>query len=207
MAQGRGLQKTWEGEVLPILEEIFYYLIDEEAGKAFLRLIRQEDRPDLIEAIRKSQGTKPVVTYCSPSFALTARGKYKNRITALYQGAAEKADALLQALKALQRKGDLFNEDLAGFQSRFNLWDILSFIKSIERLDDLKGVLGENTDYRAIPALEKAMILNPFRLPPGNETLLRALPRLSDIKAPLNEFIDHVFQNQCSEIKKRLRDG
>jgi hypothetical protein len=189
------------------LDKIIYYLVDEAAGKAFLRLIQLEEWSESIKTLRTNQGVRPDVTRGAPSFALTARGKYKNRITTLYRMAAQKSDSLLQAFKSLQKKGDLFNEELIRFQSRFNLMDILSFIKSIENLDDLKGVLGENTDYRAIPALEKTMVLKPFRLSLENAPIMMALPPLKEIQKSLDKLINQYFQKQCSEINKRLRDG
>jgi hypothetical protein len=202
------LLKAWEEDILPILESILFYLVDEAAGKTFLNLIQQEDWSVSLKVPGEGQGKSAVAAYGSPSFALTARGKYKNRIKALYRTATGKADSLVQAFKALQKKGNLFNEELVQFQARFNLLDILSFIKSIESLDDLKGVLGENTDCRAIPALEKTMVLKPFTLSIGKAAAgIRILPPLAEIEKPLDDLIDQSFQNHCSEIKKRLRDG
>ena len=66
------------------------------------------------------------------------------------------------AFRSCQKKVDLFNEDLTQFTSCYNLSDILSLIHSFENRDDLKGVLGENTDPRAIPLLEEKLILRPL---------------------------------------------
>jgi hypothetical protein len=207
IAQGDRLLKAWKEDIFPILERVLYYLVDEAAGKDFLRLIQQEGWTESLKATGKNQGKASAVVLGSPCFALTAKGRFKNLIKALFRTATEKSDSLIQAFKDLQKKGDLFNEELVRFQARFNLLDILSFIKSIETLDDLKGVLGENTDYRAIPALEKAMVLSPFTLSIGKATGIRTLPPLAEIEKPLDHLIDQSFQNQRSEIKKRLRDG
>jgi hypothetical protein len=127
-------------------------------------------------------------------------------ILSLYRQAEAKARFLIQAYNLLLKKVDLFNEALAGFQARFNLSDILSFIKTIENQNDLKGVLGDNTDLQTLPALEKAMIIKSLRFGREGEPLIRPLPTLTEIQKSFNDLINETFQNHCPEIKKRLKE-
>ena len=207
IAQMVGLQKKWQREVLPFLERISFFLMDREAIRYFVGLIHQEACLQSLLAGTVKREDPSSVVFCSPAFAFTARGKYANLIFSLYREAEAKAGPLLQGLKGLLKRADLFNEELAAFQARFNWSDILAFIKNIENRNDLKGVLGENTDPRALPALEKTMVIKPLSFTRPGEHRLRALPPLKEIQKSLNYIINQTFQNHCPEIKKRLKAG
>jgi hypothetical protein len=198
------LKKAWEQEVLPILTSIYLLFVREEEGRAFLDLIK---RKDLIESIKhnlKDQGINFSPRSCPLPFTLTARGKYKKLIITLYQLASANGDALGSEFQTLQKKISLFNEELTNFTSSYNLSDILSLIHSFENRDDLKGVLGENTDPRAIPLLEEKLMLRPLELGHEGEAVFRPLPSLKEIQKPLELLIDLTFQVHCPEIKKML---
>jgi hypothetical protein len=198
------LEKAWEREVLSILTGIYLLFIREEEGRAFLDLIKRADLIELIEKGLKEQGVSSSPLSCPLPFSLTAKGKYKKLIITLYQLARTNGDALWQEFQGLQKKVILFNEELSNFTSCYNLSDILSLIHSFENRDDLKGVLGENTDPRAVPLLEEKLMLRPLEFGHGGEDYLRPLPPIKEIQKPLKLLIDLTFQGHCPEIKKRL---
>jgi len=202
MAQRKGLQKAWEQEVLPFLIRIYQLLMQEEGGRSFLNLIQRGNLLASINQAIKDPGRTPAPRACAVPLALTVKKKYKNLIITLYRMAVAKGDELGEAFNALQKKIDLFNEDLAQFKSSYSLFDILSLMKSIENTDDLKGVLGENTDLRAIPLLEEKLILKSIDLSKEEGVNLRPLPPLSEIQGPLEGLINQTFQEHCSDIKK-----
>lgn len=201
------LKKTWTQEVGPLLIWIYEALMEGETGRAFLALIDQREILETVKPVREDREPHPIVTHCTPPFAITTRGKYKNRIGAVYLRAVEKREALSTELRILQKKADLFNEELAKFQSCYNLLDILSFVKSIDSHDELKGVLGNNTHPFAIPDLEKKMILKPLDLSQEGGDVLPVLPPWAEIRGPLERIIDQAYQRYCPEIKKRVREG
>jgi hypothetical protein len=203
--QGEQLKKTWDREVLPILTNIFQLFVREEEGRTFLNLIK---RGDLLTSIRQSlrgEGINPSLLSCSLPFAVTIKGRYKKLIFTLYQKAKAKEDELCQEFIVMQKKVILFNEDVEKFNSCYNLSDILSLIKSFENKSDLKGVLGENTDPRAVPMLEEKLILKPLDLSGGGAAAIQTLPPLKDILGPLKQLILQTFNCHFSEIKKTIR--
>jgi hypothetical protein len=206
MVQISQLLKIWEKEVLSFLEGILYYLVDKESGKAFLRLIRQEAWRESSGALKESSPSKSIAALCLPAFALTTRGKYINLILSLYRKAEDQAGPLIQAFKALLTRVKMYNEELSEFQGRFNLLDILSFVKAMNNLDNLKGVLGDNSDPRAIPALEKTMVLKPIKLEEEVAFLIGPMPPLIEVQKPLRRLVGQAFQNHSAEIKKRLQE-
>ncbi|MCJ7832867.1 MAG: hypothetical protein MUQ20_00585 [Deltaproteobacteria bacterium] len=203
--QGEQLKKTWDREVLPVLTNIFQLFVREEEGRAFLDLIK---RGDLLISIRQSlrgEGINLSRLSCSLPFALTVKGKYKNLIINLYRKAKAKEDELGTEFNALGKKVRLFNEDVEKFNSCYHLSDILSLINSFENKSDLKGVLGENTDPRAIPMLEEKLILKPLDLSGEGAAVIQTLPPLKEILGPLKQLILQTFDHHCSEIKKTIR--
>lgn len=202
--QERMLEKAWEQKVLSILTGIYLLFIREEEGRAFLDLVKRQDLIESIEQGLKEQGIKFSPLSCPLPFTLTAKGKYKKLIITLYQLARTNGDALWEEFQSLRKKVSLYNEELTHFTSCYNLSDILSLIHSFENRDDLKGVLGENTDPRAVPLLEEKLMLRPLALGHDGESLLRPLPATKEIQKPLKLLIDLTFQGHCPEIKKML---
>jgi hypothetical protein len=201
------LSKAWVQEVLPYLARIFYYLVDQEAGKQFLAIIHQEEWLERLIAMQDNPAVHKVAATCSPGFALTAKGKLNKSVLALYQKAEQQSGPLIETWQTLIKKGRLFNEELADFQGRYNLLDILSFVRIIESTDDLKGVMGENTDPRAVPALEEAMVIHPVDFSRESHPLIHPLPALAKIKKPIAQLLSITFQDHCSEIEDRLKKG
>ncbi len=201
--QKRLLEKKWEETILSNLTEI-YRLLNPEEGLAFLDLIKRIDLLDSIKRNLRVQEIHPFMPSCSLPFALTVKGKYKGLVFSLYRTASTKDGEIRKEFHELEKKVNLFNEDLAKFTSCYHLSDILSLIHSFENRDDLKGVLGENTDPRAIHLLEEKMMLKPFDLCPAGPVFPRPLPPMKEIQTPLKLLIDLAFHACSSEIKKML---
>lgn len=204
LLERKKLEEVWTRTVLPHLIRIGRTLVGEGESRAFLHLIQREDLLPLIPMELKGPGDDLSPAECAVPFALTAKGKFKKLIFSLYQSAITNEHSLWEAFRAHQKKVGLFNEDLARFNSCYNLSDTLSLIHSFENRDDLKGVLGENSDPRAIPLLEEKLILRP--IDPGRErgVFLQPLPPLKEIQNRLKLVLDLAFQTHCSEIKKKL---
>jgi hypothetical protein len=202
--QGKKLEEVWGRTVLPNLAKICQALAGEEERQSFLEMIQRGDLKPSIRQELKSPDVGPSPVSCALPFYMRVKGKYKKLIFSLYQLAKTHGDELWNEFRSWQKKVSLYNEDLAKFTSCYNLSDILSLIHSFENRDDLKGVLGENTDPRTVPLLEEKLILRPMDLGRERETLLRPLPPLKDIKNSLKLLLDLAFQAHGSEIKKML---
>jgi hypothetical protein len=205
LRQRKELEEVWVRRVLSNLIKICQTLVGEAESRAFLKLIQREDLLPRAQESLKDPGGDPFPAECAVPFALTAKGKFKKLICALYQSAKVNGDNLWDTFRSHQKKVDLFNEDLTQFISCYNLTDILSLIHSFENRDDLKGVLGENSDPRAIPLLEEKLILRPIDPGRGEGALIRPLPPLKDIQNPLKLLMDLAFQSHCSEIKQKIQ--
>ena len=94
---------------------------------------------------------------------------------------------------------------MAKFSLAYSLQEILAFIKAIEGSSELKGVLGENTDPRAVPELEKKLMLKS--LDPSGLGLaeIKPLPELSQIREPLRSLVKQAFRRNGEQIKSCLR--
>jgi hypothetical protein len=206
LGQRTEILKNWTERVQPLLLIIYRLLIGEEEGRTFLSLINREDlllpfrKPDI-----NREGMRTPLT-CPPSLAFTAGSKYRKWILALYQTAFNEAEALQERIRILQKKTELFNEDLKAFNTCFNLSEILSLTNVLEERDDLKCVLGENRDPQAIPLLEEKLAIKPLDLNAAGSPVPPPLPAVKDIKKPLSLLIDLTFRKYCSEIKKTMQE-
>jgi hypothetical protein len=204
LSRSRKLVRSWEKEVLPLLIQIGSLLMSETAVRAFLKIIKREDLLPLLKKETAECKPNQEVLSCSPSFALTARGKYRNLIFATYALARQRMKKLAEEIEGLEKQAVLFNEDLAKFNTSFCLSDILSFIKALDGVDGLKGVLGENIDPRAVPLLEEKLLLRPLQLSREGLPSRLVLPPLKEIKGPLGKCLDQAYSEHCPEIKERI---
>jgi hypothetical protein len=202
--QEKKLQEVWSRTVRPNLVRICQSLIGKDETRAFLKLIQRGDLQNIIQQELKAPAEVSSPVECNLPFALTAKGKYKKMIYSLYQSARAQGDELWNEFQSWQKKVDLYNEDLDKFTTCYNLSDILSLIHSLENRDDLKGILGENTDPRTVPLLEEKLILRPINPSQEGEALLRPLPPLKEIQKPLDLLLGLTFQAYCSDIKKKF---
>jgi len=205
IGQRREIIEGWAERVQPLLRDIVRLLQGEEEGRSFLVLIKREDLLLLFRTPGNTRERPQTPPACTPSFALTARGKYRKWILALYQAAFSEAEALKARIQTLQKKTDLFNEDLKTFNASFNLAEVLSLTNILEGRDDLKCILGENSDPQAIPLLEEKLALKPLDLSSAGPPFPLPLPAVQDIRKPLSLLTDLTFQKYCSEIKKTMQ--
>ena len=198
------LLRSWEKEVLPPLIQVGHLLMSEPSIQAFLKIIRREDLLPIFKKELAGRKLDQTLITCSPQFALTGRGKYRNLVYANYTLARQRMKKLAEDFQGLEKQVVLFNEDLAKFNTSFCLSDILSFIKALDGVDGLKGVLGENTDPRAVPLLEEKLLLRPLQLSRQGLPPLLPLPSLKEIKGPLGKCLDRTYSEHCPEIKEMM---
>ena len=180
-------------------------LLDPETVKSFFAVLGQESLPLAVPDRPDRTFFKAVEACPLPSFALTSQAKYQALIAQLYGLAWGRSQPLLEKVRALEKKVRLYNEDLAKFSLSYSLQEILAFIKAIEGNSELKGVLGENTDPRAVPELEKKLMLKSLDPSGLGLSEVKPLPKLSQIREPLRALVSQAFGRNREEIKSCLK--
>jgi hypothetical protein len=204
ISQAKKVQKAWNQEVQAPLVLIGELLLDPETAKSFLALVGQENlQPATPESPERT--FSEAVASCPLPFVLTSRAKYQALIAQWYALAQQRNKPLLERAQALRGKVRLYNEDLAKFSAAFSLQEILAFIKAIEGSSELKGVLGENTDPRAVPELEKKMMLKSLDASGLGLAEVKPLPTLSLIREPLRALVKQAFLQNGEKIKSCLK--
>jgi hypothetical protein len=206
LAQGRKIQKAWEQEVQSVLRMIVALFPDPEKGRAFLTLSGQEDLTEA-NAASSPRIFSEAQAACRLPLTFTSRGKYRALIERLYLLALERSRRVLEKHGTWRKKISLHNEEVLKFGASFNLTEILSFLKALEGADELKGVLGENLDPRAVPELEKKLRLKtlPAALPGVSGP--RDLPEFKRVREALRDLADRSFAEQARRITTCLRGG
>jgi hypothetical protein len=204
LAQGEKIQKAWEQEVLAILRTMANLFPDPETGRAFRTLIGLEDLPG--GAFEPSPRIfSEARAACRLPLTFTSRGKYRALLDRLYLLAVERNKDVMEKQTTWQKKVALHNEEVIRFGHSFNLSEILGFIKALEGADELKGVLGENLDPRAVPELEQKLHLKviPPGGPEGREP--KPLPEFKAVRESLRSLADRSYERHAREIKACLR--
>ncbi len=202
--QANRIQKAWVEEVQALLVLIGELLLDPETVKSFLALLGRERLPLGVPELPERTFCKAMEA-CPLSFALTSQAKYQALIAQLYGLAWERSQPVLEKVRALEKKVRLHNEDLAKFSLAYSLQEILAFIKAIEGSSALKGVLGENTDPRAVPELEKKLMLKSLDPSGLGLTEVKPLPKLSQIRESLRSLVKQAFRRNEEQIKSCLK--
>ena len=202
--QAHKIQKAWVQEVQAPLVLIGELLLDPETVESFLLLLGQERLP-LVVPERPDQTFYKAVEACPPSFAITSQAKYQALIAQLYGLAWGRSQPVLEKVRALEKKARLYNEDLTKFSFSYSLQEILAFIKALEGSSALKGVLGENTDPRAVPELEKKMRLKSLDPSGLGLSEVKPLPKLSQIRESLRSLVKQAFRRNEEQIKSCLK--
>jgi hypothetical protein len=204
VSQAKRVQKIWVQEVQAPLDLIGELLLDSEIAKSFFALVGREGLP-LVVPDRPDRTFSKAVEACPLPFALTSQAKYQALIFQLYGLAWGRSQPVLEKVRALEKKARLYNEDLAKFSLSYSLQEILAFIKAIEGSSELKGVLGENTDPRAVPELEKKLMLkslDPSGLGPSE---VKPLPKLNQVRESLRSLVKQAFRQNGDQIKSCLK--
>ena len=204
VGQANKVRKDWSQEVQAPLVLIGELLLEPETVKSFLALLGQ-DRLSLEVPDRPGRTFAEAVASCSLPFALTSQAKYQALIAQLVSLAWARSQPVLERARILEKKVRLYNEDLAKFSLSYSLQEILAFIKAIEGSSELKGVLGENTDPRAVPELERKLMLKSLDPSTLGLSEVKPLPKLSQIREPLRALVKQAFRRNTEEIKSCLK--
>lgn len=206
LVQGGKIRRAWEQEVAAPLNMIVDLLPDPEAGRTFRSLVGLVNRPEATPEATQ-QAFSEALGVCRLPLSFTSKGKYRALLDQLYRLAAERGRKVMEKFQALQKKIKLHNEEVIKFGSSYNLSEILAFIKAIEGADEIKGVLGENLDPRAVPELERKLSLKT--LPPVDLGFpsTRPLPEYQAVRETLHALADRSYRRYTQEIKACLRPG
>jgi hypothetical protein len=202
--QAKKIQKSWGLEVQDRLTLIGELLLEPETAKSFFVLLGQ-GIPPAADPDRPDRAFSAAVEVCPPPFALTSQAKYQALIAQLYEQAWERSQSVLEKVRVLEKKVRLYNEDLSKFSLSYSLQEILAFIKAIEGSSELKGVLGENTDPRAVPELEKKMMIKALDPVGLGLSEVKPLPKLIQIREQLRALLKGAFRRNEEEIKSCLK--
>jgi hypothetical protein len=204
ISQAKKIQKAWAQEVQAPLVLSEKLLLDPETVNSFLTLLGQEGLPLAVQD-RPDQSFVEALEACSLPFAFTSQARYQALIAYWYSLAWERSQPILEEVRILEKKVRLHNEEVVKFSAAYSLQEILAFIKAIERSSELKGVLGENTDPRAVPELEKKMMFKSLDLTGLGLFEVKPLPKLSQIRESLRVLVKQAFRRNEELIKSCLK--
>ncbi|NIA08864.1 MAG: hypothetical protein GWP10_03635 [Nitrospiraceae bacterium] len=122
---------------------------------------------------------------------------YKRLYRDLYR-CREKLDDILDEISVIK-------EEIGQFKRKFSLDEIMNFIRTLDRRDELVGVLGENEPVGKMEDLSARLALPPLDDIEKSVPELPELPPLDKIEAPLKDLahrVSKVYMEEGLELIK-----
>ncbi len=136
----------------------------------------------------------------------TSKGKFKHLFFQIYSRLAEVIDEYQQALQELQIEAEVINEEIKRFKEKFDLSEIMHFLKSLDTPSDL-AALGHPSLDQSVSNLEKTLEFQT--LPPPEKFLppISRIPPLKEIEGDLGRLVKEAYRRHKEEALKILEDS
>ena len=176
-------------------------LIDE-----FLRLTGWEGRPFFDQYTVESGTIRERLLKNMELHGWLAHSKFANLLLDSYERLYLDTFKYREKLDEVLEEAQVIDEEIRQFKEKFALEEIMSFLNTLDRRDDLAGVLGEN-----LPAGRAEDLSSRLELVPVGD-LEKLLPRVPDLPAPdkvkssLKDLANRVVKSHKEEVLKAVGD-
>lgn len=135
----------------------------------------------------------------------TSKGKFKRLFLETYRRLQKSVEEYRQALQELQIEAEVINEEIKRFKQKFDLSEIMHFLKSLEGSSDL-AALGHPSMDQSVEKLEKTMEFQ--NVPPPTQFLpdIPPLPSLEKVEKDLAHLAKEAYKRHKLEALKILED-
>ncbi len=180
-------------EIAPEFFRLYALVPEEDLRKRLAELLNLKELPFLEEfqALDETQ-RKELFRGLRPK-GLTGKGRFKHLFWDTYQRLWEKIQAYQETLQELGVEAEVINEEVKRFKQKFDLSEIMQFIKSFDVSEDAS--LGHPDFKESVSGLEQKLELG--RVPPPE----KFLPSFAGLPKP--EDLHHQLGALASEVWKR----
>ena len=133
----------------------------------------------------------------------THKGRFKNLVFEVYQRLAKAVDEYLEKYQKLEIEAEVINEEIKRFREKFDLSEIMQFLKGLELPSDLSA-LGHPSLEKSVTGLEKTLEFN--QIPPPQEFLpqISPLPSLDHVRKSLTHLAKEAYRRHKKEVQYLL---
>lgn len=201
------LRFLYEQKIGKDLARIYVLLKDPELIKEFMNILDWEDLPffDPYTAEHESTRKEQVFKDIKPHGWL-AHSKFNNLLLESYKRLYLDTLNYREKLDEVKEEAQVIEEEINQFKEKFSIEEIINFLKTLDRRDDLVSVLGEN-----LPLCSGGGSYSNLELGPVDdvEKLLPKVPELpqpNNIKNNLKALSHKVTKSHKEKVLKNVSD-
>lgn len=200
------LRRRYEQRIGRDLVRIYVLLRDPALIDRFLALIGLEDRPFYDPYVVESATSRARLLKEVKTHGWRLRARFRHLLFDSHDCLVTHVTAYRERYLEAKETAAVINEEIRQFTANFCLDEILSFIGSLDRRDDLVSILGEGLAVRHSAELQAHLDIAPV---PPIETVvpnIPAMPPVSALKSELKRLADEAFEVQRDEADRLLRE-
>ncbi len=188
----RALNDFYELKIGVDLLRIYSILKDKGLAEDFMSVIHWQGLPFYDDYMVESRNIARRLQEPVTSWGITAFYRFFNELCNAYELLERDAREYNERLEGLADEVATINEEIALFEKRFSLDEMMSFLRTMDRDPALEGVLGQN--LIANPNVrEEGLRLERLSHPRDQLPFVPALPVLSDVRHILKELAKQAF--------------
>lgn len=127
---------------------------------------------------------------------LTESGRYKNFLLDCYKRLLDDLKLYREGYYDLMEECLIINEEIKQLTANYNLNEILTFVRSIEDVGSVAGVLGETIVPTQREDLEKKLAISKLNCPGKDIVEIPPLPGSSQVKTKLKHLAEKAYQTR-----------
>lgn len=167
--------------------QIYQLLHSAPLIEEFWEALGLKNKPFYDRYLENSRNTKACPLSDQKVRGLTLRGKYKNLLLECYRRVFDHLKPYREGYQELLEECLVINEEIDQLSANYRLSDILAFVRSIEGLDSLTGVLGETIVPTQRQDLEEKLTVIKLDCPGKDLVEIPPLPPLNEVKSRLKQ--------------------
>jgi hypothetical protein len=187
------LERLYEVKIGPDLIRIYSMLFVPRLIDRFMVLVGWEGRPFYDDYVVESSTIRVRLFRGMDLHGWTSQTRFRNRLLDSYEKLFEDGTYYMRRVQEAVEEGDVINEEIRQFKSKFSLQEILSFIASLDRDDARVGVLGDNLPKGAAAELDARLDMVPVDDVRASVPRIPELPEPGAIRASLKELAAEAF--------------
>jgi hypothetical protein len=200
------LHSLYEQKIGRDIVRIYVLLRDLDLIDEFLRLAGWEGRPFFDQYIVESETIRGQLLKNMELHGWMPHSRFTNLLLDSYERLYLDIFEYRKKLDEVLEEAKVIDEEIRQFKEKFSLGEIMGFLKTLDRRDDLTGVLGENLPGGEVEDLSSRLDLAPI----GD--LERILPKVLELPAPnkvkssLKDLARRAVKAHKKEVLKAVRN-
>jgi len=201
------VSRKHEDKVMREFLRLYILLRDKDLIEEFLRITGLPEPYYYDEYITRSKNIRRRLFKALRPKGWTSKGRFKRLFLDTYERLRKAIEEYREAFQELQVEAEVINEEIKRFKEKFDLSEIMQFLKSLEGSSEELAILGHTSMEKSVSGLEKTLEFN--RVPPPEKFLpnIPPLPPLKEVHSELVRLAKEAYRRHTEEAKEILEEA